>query len=100
MRLQSTSAEPEVPSGVAIFGTDDAKPSGTMLYFDQRGVSRVYEFEFENDELTWWRDDPTFRQRYTVIRVAAGRLSGRGRMSRDGGAWEGDLDVDYERQPD
>src|SRR5690349_1648890 len=40
IRMRSTSAETEIPSGVAIFGTDDAEDNGIMLYFDERGVSR------------------------------------------------------------
>jgi hypothetical protein len=98
VRMRSTSAEPEIPSGVAIFGTDDAEGEGTMLYFDERGVSRRYAFEIREGELAWWRDDPAFRQRFTIGMQPGGhRLSGKGQMSREGGDWEGDLNVEYER---
>jgi len=101
VRMRSTSAEPEIPPGVAIFGTDDAEGAGTMIYFDQRGVSRRYAFEIRAGELSFWRDDPAFRQRFTVtVHPDQRRLSGKGTMSRDGGPWEGDLDVEYERSPD
>jgi hypothetical protein len=100
VRMRSTSAESEVPSGVAIFGTDDAEGDGTMLYFDERGVSRRYAFSIREAELSWWRDDPSFRQRFTIT-LAPGeqRMSGKGQMSRDGGEWEADLAVEYERVP-
>jgi hypothetical protein len=96
--MRSSSAEPEIPSGIAIFGTDDAEGAGTMLYFDERGVSRRYAFEITEGELSWWRDDPAFRQRFTVrVQRAGQHLSGKGEMSRNGAPWEGDLDVEYER---
>ena len=98
VRMRSTSAEREIPSAVAIFGTDDAEGEGTMLYFDERGVSRRYTFEIGGGEIAWWRDDPAFRQRFTVRIHADGRqLSGKGRMSRDGGEWEDDLALEYVR---
>lgn len=98
VRMRSTSAEREIPSGVALFGTDDAEGGGTMLYFDERGVSRRYTFEIQDGELTWRRDDPGFRQRFVITVDGGGtHLSGKGQMSRDGRPWEGDLDVEYER---
>ena len=30
--------EPEIPSGISIFGTDDATHACSMIYFDERGV--------------------------------------------------------------
>jgi len=98
VRVRSTSAEPEIPNGVALFGTDDAAGEGTMLYFDERGVSRRYDFSVGDGVLSWWRDDPEFRQRFTVkIHPGGQRLSGTGEMSRNGGPWEGDLALEYER---
>jgi hypothetical protein len=98
VRMRSTSAEPEIPPGVAIFGTDEAEGEGTMIYFDERGVSRLYTFQFRDGELTWRRDDPAFKQQFTLS-VHPGRkhLSAKGRMSRDGAPWEGDLELEFER---
>ncbi len=100
VRVRSTSAESEIPSGVAIFGTDDADGVGTMIYFDQRGVSRRYAFKISAGELSWWRDDPAFRQRFTVtVNSDGARMSGTGEMSRDGAPWEADLALEYVRAP-
>jgi hypothetical protein len=97
VEMRSTSAEKEIPSGVAIFGTDDTDGEGTMIYFDERGVSRLYAFKIREGELSWWRDDPEFRQRFTIdVQPGGRRLSGKGRMSRNGAPWEGDLDLEYE----
>src|SRR3982750_961060 len=38
---------PGIPSGIAIFGTDDSTGECSMLYFDERGVSRKYETRLE-----------------------------------------------------
>jgi hypothetical protein len=58
--------DPRFPSGVAIFGNDDAEQKYSMLYFDQRGVSRKYDVSLEKNVLTWWRDDADFSQRMTL----------------------------------
>jgi len=98
VRMRSTSADPEIPRGIALFGTDDAEGDGTMLYFDERGVSRRYTFQIREGELSWRRDDPAFKQRFTLTVHPGGRhLSTKGEMSRDGAPWEGDLAVEYER---
>src|SRR5215218_3109908 len=41
--LRSATDEPEIPDGVAVLGSEDASDTLSMLYFDQRGVSRRYE---------------------------------------------------------
>jgi hypothetical protein len=40
--MHSEIDEPEIPSGIAIIGSDDATDEFFMLYFDERGVSRKY----------------------------------------------------------
>src|SRR5262249_9743823 len=96
VRMRFVSEELEIPSGVAIFGTDDAEEAGSMLYFDERGVSRRYAFELRDRGLAWWRDDPGFRQRFTIeVEDGGSRLVGRGEMSRDGASWERDLELEY-----
>src|SRR6478609_7885638 len=44
--MRSEIDEPEIPSGIAIFGTDDETGECSMIYFDERGVSRHYETTF------------------------------------------------------
>ncbi len=90
--------EPEIPSGTAIIGSDDAEGTFSMLYFDERGVSRKYAVTIRGDVMTWSRDDPELRQRMTFT-VAADRtrIVCKGEMSRGGKPWEGDLGLTYER---
>jgi hypothetical protein len=86
----------EVPSGVAIFGSDDDAGTYFMVYFDERGVSRKYDVTVAGNTMTWRRDTPSFSQRNTIS-IAGDELVSKGEMSRDGGAWEGDLSLTYVR---
>ena len=96
--MRSELDAPEVPSGVAVFGSDTDSGLLVMLYFDERGVSRRYDVILTDHSLSWERLDPPFAQRQTLIFDRdADRMSGRGEMSRDGGAWEEDLSLDYVR---
>ena len=90
--------EPQIPSGIAVFGTDDTTGECTMLYFDERDVSRKYEASFRDRELKWWRNAPGFSQRMTLAISADRRtIVGHGEYSRDDAPWEPDLALTYTR---
>jgi hypothetical protein len=97
--MHSEIDEPEIPSGVAIVGSDDVAGKYFMLYFDERGVSRKYDVTMSANQLTWWRDDPSFSQRFTITIADDGtKMRGEGEMSRHGAAWERDLTLTYIRR--
>jgi hypothetical protein len=86
--MRSEIDEPEVPSGVAVIGSDDA--AGTF--------TRRYTVEVGDGEVSWHRDEAGFAQRMVLTVVGDGaRLEARGTMSRDGGPWADDLQLTYER---
>jgi hypothetical protein len=88
----------DFPTGIAVFGSDDATKKYFMMYFDERKVSRKYEVSFQNGVLKWWRNDPKFSQRYTwTITDNGNTIIGKGELSKDGKAWEGDLELTYTR---
>jgi hypothetical protein len=90
--------EPGVPSGVAIFGSDDAAETFFMIYFDEREVSRKYDVTMAGSVMTWRREDPHISQRRTIVVGDDGNtMVGTGEMSRDGAAWEEDLSLNYVR---
>ena len=96
--MRSEIEEPAVPSGVAVIGSDDAAGTFTMIYFDERDVSRRYIVEVADGEVSWHRDEAGFAQRMVVSIAGDGnRLVAHGTMSRDGGPWEDDLQLTYER---
>jgi len=95
--MRSEIDEPEIPTGIAIFGSDDAAPDHYMLYFDERDVSRKYE----HNVLRWHRNSPDFSQRMELTIADDGKtIVGRGEMRRNGGAWEPDLELTYSRSED
>lgn len=96
--MRSQIDEPEIPSGIAIFGTDGTNHEQSMLYFDERGVSRRYEFSVSDNLWHYWRNAPDLSQRCDVTIAADGRtMISRGEMSRDGTNWEPDLQLTYTR---
>ena len=96
--MRSQIDEPQIPSAIAMFGTDDATGECTMLYFDERDVSRRYEASFRDNVLKWWRNAPGFSQRMTLTISADGRtIVGSGELSRDDAPWEPDLALTYSR---
>ena len=96
LMMRSEIDEPGIPSGIAVIGTDDAKSEWSMLYFDERGVSRRYEASLQGNVLKWWRDDPGLSQRFSCTIVDGGRtMIGKGELSKDGAPWEPDLALTY-----
>ena len=96
--MRSEIEEPDIPSGIAIFGSDDQAETLSMLYFDERVVARLYEAKLHPQGLQWWRTTPEFSQRYTItISQDTGTMRGAGEMSRDGRPWSADLGLTYTR---
>ena len=96
--MHSENDEEKIPSGIAIFGSDDGTREFTMLYFDERKVSRKYEVSFKDNVLTWWRNDPAFSQRFTLeLKDSGNTIIGKGEMCKDGKTWEKDLELTYKR---
>src|SRR3954453_8195292 len=87
--MRSETAEPEIPSAVVVVGSDDAAGTFTMIYFDERGISRRYAVEVAAGEVCWHRDEAGFAQRMVgTIFADDKRLNVHGTRSHDGGPWE------------
>jgi hypothetical protein len=70
----------------------------TILHYDSRGVSRVYQMTFTDGAWRMWRDAPGFFQRFSGSLGADGNsIRGTWEKSVDGSAWEHDLDLVYTR---
>jgi hypothetical protein len=95
--MRSEIDEPEVPSGIGMIGTDGDAKECSMLYFDERGVSRRYLVALRSDRWEWWRDDSKFSQRFiAAVEDGGNRMVGKGEMNR-GDRWEPDLQLTYTR---
>jgi hypothetical protein len=98
LMMRSEIDDPRFPSTIAIFGTDDSEGECYMLTFDERGVSRRHNVTLRDNIWKWWRNAPAFFQRYEARIVDGGNtIIGKGELSKDGVAWEKDLDLTYTR---
>jgi hypothetical protein len=96
--VRSEIDEPRIPSAVALIGSDDEAGALTMLYFDERTVSRRFDVAMEGPVLRWWRSAPGFSQRYVLTLAPDGKtLRGVSSLSRDDVSWEQDLEMSYTR---
>ncbi len=89
---------PDFPRGTAIIGPDDAAGTYCMLYFDSRGVSRIYQMSLNGNSWKLWRDFPDFAQRFTGVISEDGQIiKAKWEKSSGGSQWEHDFDLTYTR---
>jgi hypothetical protein len=85
-----------VPAWEFVFGRSDARDQFVVLYYDERGVLRVFELTLEDGSWMMSRTDPDFHQRL-VGRVEGDRIVGQADASDDHGAtWRKDFDLIFE----
>lgn len=84
------------PQALWLIHRDEAVPTYTVLYYDARHVSRVYQMSFEEQVWKMWREAPGFWQRYEGRMSQDGQtITARWEKSSDGRVWEQDFDVTY-----
>lgn len=95
LRIHSDPPDP-APTATQLVGRDDSSDDYTVLYYDSRGVSRIYQMTFDGVLWKIWRHAPGFDQRFS------GTLSDDGRTvhaawekSLDNATWEHDFDLIY-----
>jgi hypothetical protein len=94
--MRSEVDHPQFPDGVAIVGSSDAGRF-VMTYFDERGVSRIYEVSVGDGTVSWLREDPDFSQSATITADEGGaRLVSKGRI-KEGEDWSDDLSQVFTR---
>ena len=92
----STSAD--FPRSMAVIDPDDEAETYSMLYFDSRGVSRIYRMTFSGGIWTLWRDFPGFSQRFHgTFSEDQNTITARWEKSSNGSKWEHDFDITYAR---
>jgi len=86
----------DFPRSTAVMGPDDAAATYRMLYYDSRGVSRIYRMTFGGGIWTLWRDFPGFSQRFQGTFSEDGKIiTARWEQSSDGSNWEHDFALTY-----
>jgi hypothetical protein len=95
LRVQADAPDP-APDATWIIGRDDSSDLHTALYYDSRGVSRVYQMSFHEGVWRLWRVGPGFWQRFTArLSDDGGSIRGVWEKSPDGSNWEHDFDMIY-----
>ena len=96
--MHSEIDEEGIPSGIAVFGSDDTAGEYFMLYFDERKVSRKIDVSFSDNKLKWWRNTSGFSQRFTwTISDDGNIIISTGELSKDNATWEKDLELTFNR---
>jgi hypothetical protein len=86
------------PTATTIIGRDEAIETYSMLYFDSRGVSRIYQMSFDDGVWKLWRAAPGFHQRFTGTFSEDGTtIAASWESSSDGSVWAHDFDLIYTR---
>lgn len=84
------------PTATAVIGPDADAGTFAMLYFDSRGVSRIYQMSLTGREWRLWRDDPDFSQRFTgAIAADGGRIDATWELAEDPDDWQPDIAMTY-----
>ena len=94
--VQGDPASP--PYAYWMIGSDDAVETFTILYADDRRVSRVYHMSLADGVWQIWRNAPGFHQRFSGRLSEDGNtISARWENSEDGEVWNHDFDLTYKR---
>ena len=84
------------PAALWLISRDESVSNYTVLYYDSRSVSRVYEMSFSEGVWKMWRNAPGFCQRYEgTVNKNGKTISARWEKSSDSITWEHDFDLTY-----
>jgi hypothetical protein len=89
---------PAAPNATMIIGRDESTETYCMLYYDERGVSRIYQMSLVGGVWKLWRDASGFHQRFLGTFSDDGTtIKGYWEASDDGSQWKHDFDLSYTR---
>lgn len=92
--VRSTDADKK-PGDVWVIGYSDPQEKYQMFYYDQRGVSRIFDTTFEGKKLVFNREDKDFYQRMTLTITADGLHAVAEASDDQGKTWRKDLEMKY-----
>ncbi|MGH7141213.1 MAG: hypothetical protein ACREGH_01075 [Minisyncoccia bacterium] len=88
-----------MPWAMWLIGRDADAKEYTVLYFDDRNVSRVYQMSFTKNAWKLWRNSPKFSQRFEGKISKDGRtIKARWEKSLNNKKWEHDFDITYTKR--
>jgi len=96
LRIESRSEDERFPVSIQLVGADDSRDECTSLYYDSRGVYRVYLTSLVDREWKLWRHAPGFNQRFVGALSKDGRtIAAQWEFSENGQSWKIDFDITY-----
>ena len=95
LRLHAEAPDP-APSATLIISRDESAEIYTVLHYDSRGVSRVYQMSFGEGVWKMWRQAPGFWQRFSgTLSPDGDSIRASWEKSPDGSSWKHDFDLIY-----
>ncbi len=92
--MRSSDADKK-PSDVWVIGYSDPQEKYQMFYYDQRGVARIFNIDFDGKKMVFWREDKDFYQRM-ILEIKADSLHTIAKASDDKGkTWRKDLEMSH-----
>jgi hypothetical protein len=99
LRIESSAEDNRFPLSTQLVGCDESRNECTSLYYDSRGVYRVYQMSVVDGVWRMWRDAPGFNQRYIgTVKDGGQTIEGRWEMSEDGERWHVDFDLTHRKR--
>lgn len=83
------------PDDVWVIGYSDPQEKYQMFYYDQRGVARIFNGDFDGNKMVFWREDKDFYQRMTLTIKANGLHTVAEASENKGKTWRKDLEMSY-----
>ncbi len=87
----------KVPRARWLIGRDDTTGQYKVLYFDSRGVSRIYEMSFKNKVWKMWRSVPDFPQLFKGVFKDHDTIVAEWKTAKDGKHLKHDFNMKYTR---
>lgn len=86
------------PDDIWVIGYSDPQEKYQMFYYDQRGVSRIFNMTFDGKTLFLWRQDKDMHQRMTID-IKGDSMHCVPEASEDSGkTWRKDFDMAYTKR--
>ena len=88
----------DVPESVTMIGYSSPTDRFEAFYYDNRGVSRIFDMRFDGKQWSMLRQDPDFYQRFTA-QVNGDTIAAIWEASEDqGNTWRKDFDLLFTRR--
>jgi hypothetical protein len=83
------------PDDIWVIGYSDPQEKYQMFYYDQRGVSRIFDASFDGQKMVFQREDNDMHQRLTLEITSDGLHSVAEASENQGTTWRKDLEMAY-----